>query len=128
MVIGVGLWLTLTAAYGFALASSNGTLAGLVPSLVSPTAAIRTLNVLSHGTTILLGMLVIFTLDAVLWALACSPNGINFSTLLGLTSSTGKGGLVELLLRWFNWRIPGAWTNYHRILGPILRYLLLVGN
>jgi hypothetical protein len=115
-----GIWLAFTIAYSFAVCSTNGTLAGLLPSMTNPTMTVRVLRILSEGVALLLAALISCTLDAALWAAACLKGGISLSTILGLSRGTGISGLLELL---FAWKTTGFGRDLHRFVAAI-RYML----
>src|SRR5947207_986016 len=101
-----GVWLLMAVIYAWALTLKSGGLTSLVPT--STARAVVTLQILSGGTTFLLGQLVSLPLETVVWAAACSSSGITVASFLGTSPSTGLFGLLELL----RWKPDGS--NPHR--------------
>src|SRR5947207_2518887 len=103
-----GAWLLMTVIYAWALTLKSGGLASLVPT--NTARAVVTLQILSGGATFLLGQLISLTLETVVWAAACSSNGVTFASFLGTSPSTGFFGLLELL----RWKPDLLGRNPHR--------------
>ena len=60
--------------------------------------SILVLNILSHGTLLLLGTLTLQAFETVRWALASSRNGIPAGSFLGLSRATGLFGVLRLFV------------------------------
>jgi len=97
LALGSGISLAVTAVYGFALSSPTGRLGDFITSRASPTVAVIALRVLSETTAVLLGGLISFAFDVMLWTVSSTRQGITIPTLLSLSAGTGVFGLIELL-------------------------------
>src|SRR6266496_5437550 len=76
-----GIWLPMTIMYAWSLTITRGPLVSLVPA--SPARAVVILQILSGGAAFLLAQLIGLTLEVVVWAIACSDNGITMASFLG---------------------------------------------
>jgi hypothetical protein len=85
------------------------------------TGAVRILRILSEGVSILLTILIAFTLDTVLWASISRKEGASFSTVLSLNTGTGTARVLELL---FKSRKATSGLDLHRVVVTI-RYVAL---
>jgi len=121
LVLATGIWFLCTILYGFAVSSPTNTMGNYVSSIASPTTVYRTLGILSKGMTILLGALVLYTLDAVMWTAASSKGGVTMPTFLALSPATDTTGLLELVCKWFHWKKRPQLSGCLRLLAPSLR-------
>jgi|SRR5579862_722530 len=117
LAFGTALSLALTVTYGFALSSFTGRLGRLITASSNPSGAVIILRILSETTALLLGGLISFTFDIVVWTAASTRQGITIPTLLSLNAGTGIMGLFELLF----WRNVG---RHH--LSVLIRYLAVM--
>ena len=90
------LWMAFTAIFAFNCSLPKPFSQRLLPTRSEDSLLI--LNVLSHGTLLLLGQLTSQAFEAVRWALASSPNGVPAASFLGLSRATGLLGVVSVLV------------------------------
>jgi hypothetical protein len=90
------LWIAFTTLFAFNCSLPAPFAAPLLPSRAEESLLI--LNILSHGTLLLLGALTSQAFEAVRWALASSRNGIPAGSFLGLSRATGLLGVISLLV------------------------------
>src|SRR2546423_757004 len=90
-------WMIFTIYFAYNCSISNP----LTPSLIfsKPERTILLLNILSQFTIFLLAELTLSVFEALRWAFASSPHGINVFSFVGLSRATSLLGILSLLIR-----------------------------
>jgi hypothetical protein len=93
------IWIIITVGFAWEM-STQSTFEKTIIQNIGASTVLALLRFFTEVLNILLLALIASTLDAVMWALASTRRGIAVSTLLGLSTSTGMGGLIELFFKW----------------------------
>jgi hypothetical protein len=90
-------WIIFTIYFAYNCSISNP----LTPSLIfsKPERTILLMNILSQFTIFLLAELTLSVFEALRWAFASSPHGINAFSFVGLSRATSLLGILSLLIR-----------------------------
>jgi len=90
------LWMVFTTIFAFNCSLRRPFSQRLLPPRSEDSLLI--LNILSHGTLLLLGQLTSQAFETVRWALASSPNGVPAGSFLGLSRATGLFGVLSVMI------------------------------
>jgi hypothetical protein len=89
------IWIGFTIVFTFNCSSQTPFAFWLLPASSENTLLV--LNILAHGTVLLLGALASQVFETVHWGLASSENGIPADSFLALSRATGFLGVLDLL-------------------------------
>jgi len=89
------LWVIFTIIFAWNCTLQNPFSPGMIFS--APSTTVLTLNILSHGTVVLLRELTSSVFEIVRWALACTPHGVSLPSFISLSRATGPLGVLSFL-------------------------------